>query len=87
MEPNEIREALQGEIDRYRSMLPPVFREIFDELVGVHGVVCPAVESKPRADPADRLPRRRNPRIGCERYESGTWIHGDPHDCPKGARR
>lgn len=38
-------------------------------------------------DPDDRLPRRRNPRIGCEEHASGTWIHGDPHDCPRWTRR
>lgn len=34
-------------------------------------------------DPRDRLPRRRNPRIGCYEHANGTWIHGRPHDCPK----
>ena len=38
-------------------------------------------------DPDDRLPRRRNPRIGCEQHASGTWIHGAPHTCPKWTRR
>lgn len=41
----------------------------------------------PRAT-EDVLPRGgRNPRIGCERYDSGTWVHGAPHDCPTWARR
>lgn len=36
----------------------------------------------------DTLPRGgRNPRIFCEQYESGTWIHGRPHNCPPWARR
>lgn len=36
----------------------------------------------------DVLPRGgRNPRIGCEQYDSGTWIHGLPHDCPRWVRR
>jgi hypothetical protein len=39
-------------------------------------------------DERDRLPTRgRNVRIGCEQYDSGTWIHGRPHDCPAWARR
>lgn len=42
----------------------------------------------PPRSPADVLPRSgRNPRIGCDQYESGTWIHGRPHDCPRWARR
>jgi len=28
----------------------------------------------------------RNPRIGCQQFESGTIIHGRPHSCPKWAR-
>jgi hypothetical protein len=37
-------------------------------------------------DPADRLPRGgRNVYIGCRKID-GTYIHGDPHDCPKWAR-
>ncbi len=41
----------------------------------------------PRA-PEDTLPRSgRNPRIFCEQYDSGTWIHGRPHNCPAWARR
>lgn len=39
---------------------------------------------QPRA-PEDELPRRRNPRIGCEHLD-GTWIHGHPHDCPRWVR-
>lgn len=36
----------------------------------------------------DTLPRGgRNPRIFCEQHESGTWIHGRPHNCPTWARR
>ena len=34
---------------------------------------------------ADRLPRGRNPFIGCRELH-GTWIHGRPHDCPRTAR-
>lgn len=35
----------------------------------------------------DRLPSRgRNTRIGCERYDSGTIIHGRPHTCAKWER-
>jgi hypothetical protein len=35
----------------------------------------------------DRLPSHgRNTRIGCEQYDSGTWIHGRPHNCPRNAR-
>lgn len=34
-------------------------------------------------DPDDRLPRSRNPHIGCYEHASGTWIHGRPHDCPR----
>jgi len=43
----------------------------------------------PPRSPVDVLPRGgRNPRIGCEHFESsGTWIHGRPHDCPRWARR
>ena len=31
-------------------------------------------------------PRGRNTRIGCQRYESGTIVHGDPHTCAKWER-
>lgn len=42
----------------------------------------------PPRQPQDVLPRGgRNPRIGCEHHQSGTWIHGAPHDCPTWARR
>jgi hypothetical protein len=42
----------------------------------------------PPRPPEDVLPRGgRNPRIFCERHDSGTWIHGDPHNCPTWARR
>lgn len=42
----------------------------------------------PRRPTEDTLPRGgRNPRIFCERYDSGTWVHGHPHDCPTWARR
>lgn len=27
-----------------------------------------------------------NTRIGCQRHDSGTWVHGDPHDCPRWVR-
>lgn len=37
-------------------------------------------------DPDDRLPSGgRNVYIGCREID-GTYIHGDPHDCPKWAR-
>lgn len=39
----------------------------------------------PLRDEADRLPRGRNPYIGC-REVGGTWIHGRPHSCPVSAR-
>lgn len=42
----------------------------------------------PPRPPEDSLPRGgRNPRIFCEQHESGTWIHGRPHNCPPWARR
>ena len=42
----------------------------------------------PARPPEDSLPRGgRNPRIFCEQHESGTWIHGRPHNCPPWARR
>lgn len=31
-------------------------------------------------------PHGRNTRIGCQRYESGTIVHGDPHTCAKWER-
>jgi hypothetical protein len=35
----------------------------------------------------DRLPRGgRSVFIGCQRHESGTWVHGRPHNCPLHAR-
>lgn len=39
-------------------------------------------DGRPRED---RLPRSRNPFIGCRQLD-GTWIHGRPHDCPRSAR-
>lgn len=41
----------------------------------------------PKPDPADTVPRRRNPHLWCEQHANGTWIHGDPHNCPVWARR
>lgn len=51
--------------------------------------LVPEFAHNPPQRPAeDRLPRGgRNPRIFCERHDSGTWIHGDPHNCPTWARR
>lgn len=46
---------------------------------------APAAPPPPKPDPADRLPRVRNPRIGCELID-GTYIHGRPHSCPRSAR-
>lgn len=38
-------------------------------------------------DEQDRLSSHgRNARIGCRRFDSGTWWHGRPHDCPRWAR-
>lgn len=54
------------------------FAEQFSDATGVPIAFEP--------DPADRLPRRRNPRIGCKEYPGGTWIHGRPHDCPRSVR-
>jgi hypothetical protein len=55
-------------------------------IIELHGVAPAAPAAQlPKPDPADRLPRVRNPRIGCEQMD-GTWIHGRPHDCPKSAR-
>lgn len=55
------------------------------------GVVPEPFTDAPRVPPRpveDVLPRGgRNLRIGCEQYDSGTWIHGWPHDCPRWARR
>lgn len=53
------------------------------ELHGMEPAAPPAPLPKP--DPADRLPRHRNPRIGCEQLD-GTWVHGRPHDCPEWLR-
>ena len=36
----------------------------------------------PRYTAPTTRPHGRNTRTGCQRYESGTWVHGDPHDCP-----
>lgn len=50
--------------------------------------LVPQLPYTPPRPPEDSLPRSgRNPRIFCEQYESGTWIHGRPHNCPTWARR
>ena len=50
--------------------------------------LVPELTHVPPRPVEDTLPRGgRNPRIFCERYDSGTWIHGRPHDCPTWARR
>ncbi len=41
---------------------------------------CPRYEAPPKPIVG------RNTRVGCQRYESGTWVHGAPHDCPRWAR-
>lgn len=35
----------------------------------------------------DEIDRRRHPQVGCYEHDSGTWIHGRPHTCPKWTRR
>lgn len=50
--------------------------------------LVPELTRIPPLPAEDVLPRGgRNPRIFCEQHESGTWIHGDPHNCPTWARR
>lgn len=50
--------------------------------------LVPELMHTPPRQAEDVLPRGgRNPRIGCEQHDSGTWIHGAPHDCPTWARR
>jgi hypothetical protein len=64
----------------------PVDDNVIVKLLGMPPTAPAApVRTPPKPDPADRLPRGRNPRIGCEHVD-GTWIHGRPHDCPKSAR-
>jgi hypothetical protein len=47
----------------------------------------PVLRGRVKPDPDDRLPRgRRNVYIGCHET-AGTWIHGEPHSCPRWARR
>jgi len=47
-----------------------------------------ARRSEARRPELDRLPSHgRNTRIGCQQYDSATWIHGRPHNCPQWARR
>jgi hypothetical protein len=56
-------------------------------LLGDTAAAKPVTPGPPERDEPDRLPlRRRNTRIGCEQYASGTWIHGRPHDCPRWVR-
>lgn len=54
-------------------------------VIKLHGAAAAPERTRPKPDPADRLPRMRNPRIGCELVD-GTWVHGRPHDCPRSAR-
>jgi hypothetical protein len=85
-------EGLRDTLTRTPGYTPmPEFTGLLDTLNGYYGgplsPMLRAPEHAGRApEPGDRLPRRRNPRIGCEVYDSGTWIHGNPHDCPKSAR-
>lgn len=37
--------------------------------------------------PDEHIDRWRHPQVGCYEHESGTWIHGRPHTCPKWTRR
>jgi hypothetical protein len=62
----------------------PVDDNVIVKLLGMPPA-APAAPPLPKPDPADRLPRVRNPRIGCELLD-GTWIHGRPHSCPRSAR-
>lgn len=56
-------------------------------VIELHGLAAPVPQlpAPPEPHPDDRLPRVRNPRIGCEPVD-GTWIHGRPHSCPRSAR-
>lgn len=70
----------------------PTYQGLLETLTGYYGgtptpEAAPVRRSGPPRDGPDLLPKTgRNVRIGCERYESGTWIHGRPHDCPRWAR-
>ena len=65
---------------------PFMFTPLDDRVViKLTGTPLAVQAATPKPDPADRLPRLRNPRIGCEHLD-GTWVHGRPHDCPRSAR-
>lgn len=68
-----------------RSLFAPGADVAIIELHGVAPAAAEAASSLPKPHADDRLPRVRNPRIGCENVD-GTWIHGRPHDCPRSAR-
>lgn len=65
--------------------------EMFNRALGINEPrievpdTIPSEWVAPLRDEADRLPRGRNPYIGC-REVNGTWIHGRPHSCPISAR-
>ena len=97
----DFHDELHQAIERYRQALGPTERLVFDLVTDalvertiygnrtgeITGILGPANEppATPVAAAEDRLPRRRNPRIGCEENH-GTWIHGRPHSCPKWTR-
>lgn len=74
--------------DPYMAAAGPAPTEYTGILDSAAWDACAQPRLTPPREPLDALPRGgRNPRIGCERYDSGTWIHGWPHDCPRSARR
>jgi len=79
-----------GQISGLLSMLGYQTQVDVDRALPYGAPGDPPVDSQPRVPlraVEDVLPRSgRNPRIFCEQYDSGTWIHGRPHDCPPWTR-
>ncbi|HZP54354.1 hypothetical protein [Actinocrinis sp.] len=79
-------ESVGGVADPYEAI--ETMRQRLQGDQPVLGAGFPLPRATLPSDEEDRLPSHgRNTRIGCQQYDSGTWVHGRPHDCPRWARR
>lgn len=75
-------DQINGVLAMFANAQPP-----FWQATPQHELVTPQLPAIPLRPVEDVLPRGgRNPHIGCQQYDSGTWVHGRPHDCPTWAR-